>query len=199
MKISFYIMACRCMSMTVSRVIKEQVDGMFILLDEVTELASLDQRYQWLSLHAEFEEQLKLKKSESISQIHNELDAQVKEFPELEGFDHMSGNPFAELIKLKGLSPTELAEKFGEDAVVLKVDAIEEVTDAVMNYNFSYKYKEQLLEFFKSAEDKMRILSKRDKWPGRGSWNAFVPKTERKKKEVNFDFLKLYGKRKKAA
>jgi len=85
-----------------------------------------------------------------------------------------------------------IIQEYGDSTLCVPIDRIEEIVDAVMKYNFYYKFKKFLGEEFKQAEARMSELAKQYRWAARGSWNAFVPKEEREKKVVDLSWMSEY-------
>lgn len=193
MKISFLIMALRSLSKTASKMIELfGMDAKFVLLQEVIEYSELTSRYRWLKLMTDYRDELQLKRTTTLELLHAELKEMMKNFPELQNHNLSNGDPFLKLLTDRALAGHEVIGKHGNNAPVLLVDDVESVVDAVMTYNFAYTYKKQLGDRFKEAESKMSDIAKANRWPARGSWNAFVPKEERKKRVANFDWMAEY-------
>jgi hypothetical protein len=191
MKKSFLIMALRCVSTTgLTRV----AEGMkYLFLDDVISYSELSKRYRWLMLVKAHQGTISIKNSQPLGVIHQELEHLMKGYSELEGYDLSQGDPFLSVVEKRGLSAIEISKKNVPGKAIVNTNVLEEIVGTVMEYNFYYKHQEVLPAEFKVVEDRMQVLSKRDRWPGRGSWNAFVPKTDKPKKEFNLDFLSLYG------
>jgi len=180
--------------MTVSDATSKSSDGdRFLLLDDVIAFSELSVRYHWLSLVNQYQYSLKLKNSMPLNNLHLELQELMTGFDEFRDYDLSLGDPFIHLVKRRGLTSDEIMNLHGEYQSCVKVESLEEIVTTISKYNFFYKYKKIFGPFFKGAEKNMEVIAKRDHWPGRGSWNAFVPMKFKEKKELDLKFLTKYS------
>jgi hypothetical protein len=194
MKNSFMAMALRCISMTASNLMSKPLEGAkFLLLDDVIAFSELAARYHWLVLVNRYQYTLKLKNSMPINNLDLELEELMKGYAELTDYEMSEGDPFNYLVKKRGLTLDEIVKLHGEQQTCVNIENLEELVVTVSKYNFYYRYKKLFGPFFKEAEQKMQVIAKRDHWPGRGSWNSFVPKNDKQKKEFNLDCLAKYS------
>jgi len=194
MKTSFLIMAIRCICMVANTIDRSITGVKYLLREQVINFSKITSRYHWLKLTTEKSSSLEIKNSEPIEKLFQELKELMIAYPELEGFDLQSGDPFVLLTQSRGLTADEIVQQHGENVICVRVDSLPEITEALMRYNFFHKHRKLFANEFTQAEDIMRGIAKRDRYPARGSWNAFVPNKEvKKKKKRDLSCLSEFG------
>ncbi|MGC4020952.1 MAG: hypothetical protein QM734_02945 [Cyclobacteriaceae bacterium] len=196
MKTSFLIMALRYLGASIKKAaVDATVDAKFITVDLALTLSVLTSRYNWLQLCEEHQAVLNFKFSDPQEKLFAELKNSMKEYPELENYDFVDGDPFLFVAKSRAKSLTEMRQQHGDNTPCINVSLLAPVTSTVMLYNLTYKHQELLPEQFKTVEAEMKALSKQYRWAARGSWNSRVEKEEKQKRSSDFSFRRVFGKK----
>jgi hypothetical protein len=148
-------------------------------------------RFQWLKLISDHDDLIDVESRRSLTDIYAEFQNLCNQVPELSDYDLSDGNPTDTLIKSLAINLMDAKESRPEEKCVV-VDQLTPLLRVVVNYNFTNEFQDVLPEKFKQAESIMSKVTKDNHWAARGTWNAFVDKSDapEKKAKKDLSFIK---------
>lgn len=192
MKKSFSKLALKSLIRKVDRLDALTFGNSLIILETKASLIwELLFRFQWLKLISDHDDLIDLESRRSLSDIYAEFQNLCNQVPELSDYDLSDGDPTGIVIKSLAIKLMDAKKSHPEEKCVM-VDQLTPLLRVVVDYNFTNEFQDVVPEKFRQAESIMSRVTKENHWAARGTWNAFVDKSDapEKKAKKDLSFIK---------